>query len=123
MKTCLIVDDSSVIRKVTRRILEKQNYMVLEAASGQEAVERCQAGMPDTIIVDWLLPEMEGAELISALRHAQGDRRPGIIYCTSENDQEDIGRAISIGADTVLMKPFDRRALSASMAAAEAASI
>ncbi|CAN0604949.1 unnamed protein product, partial [Ectocarpus sp. 12 AP-2014] len=52
MKTCLVVDDSSVIRKVARRILEDLQFEVLEAADGQEALEKCREAMPDSIFLD-----------------------------------------------------------------------
>ena len=58
MKSCLIVDDSSVIRKVARRILEDMDFIVDEAEDGQEAYEKCAQEMPDVILLDWQMPIM-----------------------------------------------------------------
>ena len=72
MKTCLVVDDSSVIRKVARRILEDMSFSVEEAADGQEALEKCRAAMPDSIFLDWNMPVMDGLEFLKALRAEEG---------------------------------------------------
>ena len=112
MKRCLIVDDSSVIRKVARGILESMHYEVVEAENGQEALNRCrEVPAPDLIILDWHLPVMSAFEFLSALRLSVAGKRPYIIYCTTENDPTDIARAFSAGADDFFMKPFDRASL------------
>lgn len=108
MKHCMIVDDSDVIRKVARRLLEKLEVMISEAENGQDALERCRARMPDAILVDWHMPVMNGADFIAALRSEKDGKKPHVIYCTSENDSEDIARAMGAGANDVLIKPFDK---------------
>src|SRR4051794_20308074 len=67
MKTCLIVDDSSVIRKVARRILEGLDFRINEAEDGQQAIEECRRNMPDAILLDWNMPVMDGYEFLKAL--------------------------------------------------------
>lgn len=112
MKRCLVVDDSSVIRKVARHILESMRYEVTEAENGREAFDACQSATPpDVVLLDWHLPVMSAMEFLSALRLAHCARRPFIVYCTTENDPSDIARAFSAGADDYLMKPFDRASL------------
>jgi two-component system, chemotaxis family, chemotaxis protein CheY len=111
MPTCLIVDDSSVVRKVARRILEDLDYMVDEAEDGQEAMEKCRADMPDAILLDWNMPIMSGLEFLKLLRTYIGGERPRVIYCTVENDIGAIALALKAGADDYMMKPFDRRVL------------
>ena len=109
MKHCMIVDDSEVIRKVARRLLENMEaVMISEAENGQDALERCRARMPDAILVDWHMPVMSGIDFIVALRIEKGGKQPHVIYCTSENDSDDISRAVGSGANDVLIKPFDR---------------
>lgn len=109
MKRCLVVDDSSVIRKVARNILESMQFQVTEAEHGQEALDRCrEMPAPDLILLDWQLPVMSAFEFLSAFRLTAFSRRPYIIYCTTENDAVDISRAFAEGADDFLMKPFDR---------------
>ena len=68
MKSCLIVDDSSVVRKVARRILEDIDYVVDEAEDGQEAFDKCRQEMPDAILLDWQMPVMGGLEFLKLLR-------------------------------------------------------
>ena len=67
MKTCLIVDDSKVIRMVARRILEGLSFATREAADGQEAVDRCREAMPDAVLLDWNMPVMNGLEAARAI--------------------------------------------------------
>ena len=62
MKTCLIVDDSKVIRMVARRILEGLDFAIAEASDGRKAVEACRARMPDAILLDWTMPVMNGID-------------------------------------------------------------
>ena len=57
MKTCLVVDDSSVIRKVARRILEGLDFQIVEAENGEEAIESCKKNLPDAILLDWNMPK------------------------------------------------------------------
>lgn len=111
MKHCLVVDDSDVVRKVARRILETMGYEVSTAENGQEAVERCVARMPDVIVLDWHMPVMSGLEFLGALRLATKAPRPYILYAITENDPAEIARAIAGGAQDYILKPFDRKSL------------
>ncbi len=111
MRTCLIVDDSSVVRKVARRILEDLDYSVDEAEDGQEAIDKCRAEMPDAILLDWNMPIMSGLEFLKLLRAYVGGEKPRVIYCTIENDIGAIAMALKAGADDYMMKPFDRAIL------------
>ena len=67
MKKCLIVDDSRVIRKVSRHMVETLGLDVLEAGDGQEALTQCDQEMPDVILLDWNMPVMSGIEFIKGL--------------------------------------------------------
>lgn len=111
MRSCLIVDDSSVVRKVARRLLEDLDYVVEEAEDGQEAYDKCRQEMPDAILVDWQMPIMSGLEFIKLLRAYVGGEKPHVVYCTVENDIGAIAMALKAGADDYMMKPFDRRVL------------
>lgn len=116
MKHCLVVDDSDVIRKVARRILERMQVEISEAENGQEAIEKCTARMPDAILLDWQMPVMGGVEFLGALRLMQAETKPYIIYCTTENDPAELSRAFAAGADDYILKPFDRATLSTKLA-------
>ena len=112
MKTCLIVDDSKVIRKVARHILESLQFQVEEAGDGREALDRCQtATLPDVILLDWNMPVMSGMEFLRALRQNDYSVQPKVVFCTTENDIAHIRAAIAAGADEYVMKPFDRDTL------------
>jgi two-component system, chemotaxis family, chemotaxis protein CheY len=110
MRSCLVVDDSKVIRKVARHILETLNFSVEEAEDGREALARCGANMPDVILLDWNMPVMSGMEFLRALRQGQ-TAQPKVVFCTTENDIAHIRAAIEAGADEYVMKPFDRDTL------------
>jgi two-component system chemotaxis response regulator CheY len=111
MRSCLVVDDSKVIRKVARHILETLNFEVDEAEDGREALDRCEAAMPDVILLDWNMPVMSGMEFLRALRQAGHALQPKVVFCTTENDIAHIRAAIEAGADEYVMKPFDRDTL------------
>ena len=72
MKICLIVDDSSVIRKVARRILEGLGFQIVEAEDGAQALSKCQQQLPDAILLDWNMPIMDGYEFLKLLRRLPG---------------------------------------------------
>ena len=107
MKTCLVVDDSRVIRKVARRILEDLSFTVDEAEDGSAALSRCRSTMPDAILLDWNMPVMNGIEFLKVLRSDPGGDRPVVVFCTTENNLSSIGQAIEAGANEYIMKPFD----------------
>ncbi len=113
MKECLVVDDSTVIRKVARRILEDMNFAISEAEDGQQALERCREQMPDAVLLDWNMPVMDGMEFLLSLRREQGGDKPVVVFCTTENDINHISQAISAGANEYIMKPFDKEILEA----------
>ena len=109
--TCLVVDDSRVVRKVARRILEARGFAVREAADGQIALDSCRVEMPDSVLLDWNMPVMHGLEFLKALRQEFGPERPPVMFCTTENDISFIEQAIESGAQEFIMKPFDEEIL------------
>ena len=113
MKNCLIVDDSSVIRKVARRILEGMNFEITEAEDGEQAVSVCRSRIPDVILLDWNMPKMDGYEFLRLLRKMPGGDRPRVVFCTTENDVAHIARALHAGANEYIMKPFDKEIVEA----------
>jgi two-component system, chemotaxis family, chemotaxis protein CheY len=108
MKECLVVDDSSVIRRVARGILEDLDFDIHEAGDGAQALDRCRHNMPDAILLDWNMPVMDGLEFLVALRQEDGGDKPIVVFCTTENDIGHISQAINAGANEYIMKPFDR---------------
>jgi len=118
MKTCLVVDDSEVVRKVARYIFEFLKFETDEAEAGQEALDQCARSMPDAIFLDSYIPAMPTVTFLSSVRALANGGKPYIIYCATENDSTDIARALSAGADDYILKPFDRDTLSRKLAEA-----
>ena len=107
LRTCLIVDDSRIIRKVARRILENLRFEIDEAADGAEALTYCASVMPDVILLDWNMPVMDGLTFLRRLREQPGGKTPKVLFCTIETAPERIAEALTAGADDYVMKPFD----------------
>ena len=108
MKHCLVVDDSAVIRKVARRILEGLEFRISEAEDGEKALAVCRDDMPDAVLLDWNMPVMDGYEFLKHLRGMPNGAEPKVLFCTTENDVGHIARALHAGANEYIMKPFDR---------------
>lgn len=104
---CLFVDDSRVVRKVGKRIVEGLGFECTEAENGQEAYDKCLESMPDVILLDWNMPVMSGIEFLEKLRMLEDIIQPKVVFCTTENDVAHITRALNAGADEYIMKPFD----------------
>ena len=107
MKMCLVVDDSRVVRKVARRILEALDFETAEASDGAEAMAFCRTAMPDAVLLDWTMPNMDGMEFIRTLRAEPGGGQPVVLFCAAESDPLRIAAALDEGADEFIMKPFD----------------
>jgi two-component system chemotaxis response regulator CheY len=118
VKTCLVVDDSRVIRKVARRILEDLGFETAEAADGMEAMAWCRTAMPEAILLDWNMPVMDGLEFLKQLRKEPDGHQPVVVFCTVESDLEHITQALEAGADEYIMKPFDGDIIAAKLALA-----
>jgi two-component system chemotaxis response regulator CheY len=108
MNTCLIVDDSEVVRKYARLIFESLDYRVVDAETPKEALERLAGETPHLILVDWKIPGANMHDFIGHVRRLSLSRRPYIMYMVTENETNDLDRAIVAGADDVLLKPFNR---------------
>lgn len=114
-RAALIVDDSRMIRRVSRQILEQLGYTVHEAENGQEALNRCKVAMPDAILLDWNMPVMTGMEFVAALRAAPGGAHPRVVFCTTNSGEPAIREALASGADGYVVKPFTAQALEAQL--------
>ncbi len=106
-RICLVVDDSRVVRKVARRILEAHGFAVTEAGDGQQALDACHAQLPDCVLLDWNMPVMNGLEFLKQLRAEYGPDQPPVVFCTTETEMSSIELAITHGAQEYIMKPFD----------------
>lgn len=110
MKRCMIVDDSSVIRKVGKRILGGPDMLVVEAATAGEALSMCAVEMPDIIIADAGLPDMDTVDFIRQIMAIDAPK-PHVLTCLTEFDVGAIMRAKRAGASGYALKPFNRAQL------------
>jgi len=108
MKTCLLIDESRVMRSYTRAIVENLAFTCREAPDSKSALMTCAFTMPDVIMLDWSLPGMSGVECLKAIRALPDGDRPKIILCSSNSDIDHILLALDQGADEYVMKPFDK---------------
>lgn len=106
MKHCLIVDNSAVIRKVGRRILESLGLAVTDAEDAGQALAQCRAGMPDVVIADALMRGADGLGFVRDLRRMPDGGRPKIIVAIVENDVATLARIFHLGGNAYLTKPF-----------------
>ncbi len=110
-KKCLIVDDSGVVRKISRKIVESLGFEAIEAENGKHALEITETTTPYLILLDWNMPVMNGLEFLKAYHEKQKQNNVKIIFVTTENDVVKIMTAIEAGANEYIMKPFDEEIL------------
>jgi two-component system chemotaxis response regulator CheY len=106
-RACLVVDDSRVVRRVARGILETQGFAVEEAENGAMALAACRCRTPDLVLLDANMPVMAGLEFLRILRAEFGPEHPAVVLCTSESEIAFIAEALAAGAQEYIMKPFD----------------
>ena len=121
MKTCLIVDDSRVVRAVARRILENLDYAVQEAEDSAAGLQACRENMPDLIFLDWNLPQMKGVDFVKSVRGQEAGAHPVILFCTTESDPAEVASAVAAGANDYVIKPFDAESIGDKLASIFAA--
>jgi DNA-binding response OmpR family regulator len=105
------MDDEADILRMVRIKLEKAGFLVSTAADGREGVERVLAERPDVMIVDIMMPEKDGYQVIREVKDALGDETPVAIMLTSRSETADLVRSITEGADDYVTKPFSPREL------------
>ncbi|UFN51137.1 response regulator [Roseomonas sp. OT10] len=106
-RSCLVVDDSAVVRKLARRLLEGHGFAVREAPDGAKALGAVREAMPDLVLLDWNMPVMDGLEFLGHARREFGPDHPVVMLCTTEASFERILEALTLGAQEYIMKPFD----------------
>ena len=118
MRIVMIADDSPVIRKVGRRLLEDMGFVVVDAVDGNQAIEVCRDNMPDIIVMDRSMPGPDSVDLIREITMLPGGDDTKILYCLSEVMVAEMTKAKRAGAAGFLMKPFDRAVLEEKLAEA-----
>lgn len=110
----LVVDDSPTMRRILLNTVQKAGYSdVQEAVDGKDALAKLMAGSFDLLMTDWNMPNMNGLELVSAVRAEEKLKSIPILMVTTRNMKEDIVTAIKSGVNGYIVKPFDAKTLNA----------
>jgi two-component system phosphate regulon response regulator PhoB len=104
--TIMIVEDEADLSELMRYNLEAEGFRIVSAESGDEAVERIRDGVPDLILLDWMLPGLSGIELCRRWRSREETARTPIIMVTARGEEEERVRGLATGADDYIVKPF-----------------
>jgi twitching motility two-component system response regulator PilH len=105
-RTILIVDDEPLMRDVLKRMLLKQDHLVLTADGGEEAVSLCLEHRPDLILMDILMPDMDGYEATARIKRLAGMADVPVIFLSGKDQTADGGRSSAVGGSVYLCKPF-----------------
>ncbi len=115
--TVLIADDTKTDRMILESIVKKEGHLVVSAENGVEAIEVYNAVRPDIVLLDVLMPELDGVGAARAIKEAAGDEMVPIIFLTSLNDTDSLVRCLEAGGDDFLSKPYNRFILQAKIKA------
>jgi DNA-binding response OmpR family regulator len=110
-QSILVVEDEATIREVLRRYLEREGFQVIEARDGYEALDAVANALPDLIILDLMLPGIDGLTITRNLRQTASEARKNvpIIMLTAKGETSDRIRGLDLGADDYIAKPFSPR--------------
>lgn len=103
----LIVDDEKTLRLLLRRAMEKEGYRIAEAGDGKQCLESCQQIKPDLVLLDAMMPEMDGFSCCAQLSTLLVNECPAILMITALNDKASVDRAFEVGATEYITKPID----------------
>jgi DNA-binding response OmpR family regulator len=110
-KTIMIVDDSRTIAWIVRETLERQGYNVRCAYSGQESLEWLDRQTPDLVILDVMMPNMDGLEVLAKIKGSPKTSLVPVIMLTANSDHDDVLKGYRLGADYYIIKPFKQSEL------------
>lgn len=111
MKTILIIEDDTVLRETTAEILELENYKVVTAPNGTRGVEKAKILLPDLILCDIMMPEMDGYDLLKILSKDEKTKRIPFIFMSAKTEMKDVRKGMDLGADDYLTKPISEELL------------
>jgi DNA-binding response OmpR family regulator len=109
----LVAEDSSTVRRLVAARLKADGYEVVEAADGEEALRLAREGIPDLLVLDKVMPKLDGFEVIRALRDDPRTSQIPIVMLTERTSEEDVLGGLSLGVEDYMPKPFSPHELSA----------
>lgn len=111
-KKILVIDDTALMVKIIKDILEKEGYDVVTANSGKEGIQKVREEKPELVLLDVVMPEMDGFETCKILRDDDSNNLMPIIMLTAQDSEDDKLEGLELGADDYIIKPFNPRELS-----------
>ena len=117
IRKVLVVDDSRLQRRILVASLKKWGFEVLEADTGEAAIELCAQSVPDLVLSDWVMPGMSGLEFCRAFRALEAEHYSYFILLTSKSEKQEVARGLDAGADDFLIKPLEADELRARISA------
>ncbi len=105
-QTILVVEDEAQVRTLLAKLLEKNDYEVSTASDGLEAMKYLEESRPDLMLVDVMMPRLDGFSFVKAVRYHEGNRQIPIIFLTAKTDARSMIEGINVGAKFFLTKPF-----------------
>jgi twitching motility two-component system response regulator PilH len=106
MSTVLIVDDSHTVRQMLSDQLRRSGFNVVEAADGEEAIEKIKAALPDIVVTDIVMPRKNGYELCRWIKADPQAKNVPVVLCTSKSEEFDVYWGMKQGADAYITKPY-----------------
>ncbi|MCD6103970.1 MAG: response regulator [Thermotogaceae bacterium] len=106
MAHILVVDDSEVLRRIVVFNLVKNGYTVSEASDGEEALQKLKESTPDLVILDIMMPKMNGFEVLKVMKQDENLSKVPVIVLTAKGGENDLQEGLKLGADIFLTKPF-----------------
>jgi len=107
----LVVEDEEEIQELVRYNLAKEAYLVSRAGSGEEALRKARLDSPDLVVLDLMLPGLDGLEVCRILKQDPATRDTPVVMLTAKGEESDIVRGLELGADDYITKPFSPRVL------------
>lgn len=107
MKTVLIIEDNKEIRENTIELLELAGYRVIDVEHGKAGIEAAERELPDIILCDIMMPQADGYEVLESLKSNASTSNIPFIYLTASAEKKEIQKAMDMGANAYICKPFD----------------
>tara|TARA_R100001143_G_C3337247_1_gene122498 strand:- start:260 stop:634 length:375 start_codon:yes stop_codon:yes gene_type:complete len=103
----LVIDDDEAILEIITQSLNTSGFVTLSAQSGKEGLEIAAARKPDAIILDWMMPEMNGNEVLKTLKNDNALKNIPVMMLTAKDEINNISESLTMGAKEYIVKPFD----------------
>jgi len=110
-KKILVIDDTEFMTKLISDVLMNEGYEVVTASNGRQGIEMVRIEKPDLVLLDVVMPDMDGFEVCRILREDEGNNLMPIIMLTAQDNEDDKLTGLELGADDYITKPFNTREL------------